>query len=121
MAGRSGDRVHGRQGSGLRTPVESEINQENDFSLYPFGTSYMLQPENRVKTLVWKDTAKTPTYEDCAGVVDTLGTSAEVQLKTGLVVCASTNDGRLARLTVKELTGQASDMTGVFDVVVWTR
>ncbi|MDV5145288.1 hypothetical protein R1T08_13945 [Streptomyces sp. SBC-4] len=102
-------------------PVESEINEDNDFAVYPWGTTHMLQPENRVKALVWKDTAKVPTHKDCAGVVDTLGTSSEVKLKTGLVVCASTNDGRLARLTVKELTGQGSDTTGVFDVVVWTR
>ena len=53
--------------------------------------------------------------------IDTLGTDTDMKMKTGLVVCARTNDGRLARLTVKELTGQASDMSGVFDVVVWSR
>ncbi|MEU3687505.1 hypothetical protein [Streptomyces narbonensis] len=102
-------------------PMESEINEDNDFGVYPWGTTRMLQPANGVKALVWKDTAKAPTYEDCAGVVDTLGTSTELKMKTGLVVCASTNDGRLARLTVKETSGQASDTMGVFDVVVWSR
>ncbi|MEU3477183.1 hypothetical protein ACI2LO_00405 [Streptomyces sp. NPDC033754] len=101
-------------------PVESEINAENDFSVYPFG-DHMLQPEGDTKALVWKDASKVPAYADCAGVVDTLGTSTEMKLKTGLVVCARTNDGRLARLTVKELTGQSSDATGIFDVVVWSR
>ncbi|MFD3536457.1 hypothetical protein [Streptomyces sp. NPDC058664] len=100
-------------------PVDSEIREENDFSVYPFG-SHMLRPEGGAKALVWKDSTKTPAYEDCAGVVDTLGTDADMKLKTGLVVCARTNDGRLARLTVKELTGQSSDTAGVFDVVVWS-
>ncbi|RSS53220.1 hypothetical protein EF909_27350 [Streptomyces sp. WAC01280] len=92
----------------------------NDFSVYPFG-DHMLQPEGDTKALVWKDASKVPAYADCAGVVDTLGTSTEMTLKTGLVVCARTNDGRLARLTVKEVTGQSSDATGIFDVVVWSR
>ncbi|MCX5390423.1 hypothetical protein [Streptomyces sp. NBC_00094] len=102
-------------------PVESEIAEENDFSVYPFGTTHMLRPEGATKALVWKESTRTPTYEDCAGVVDTLGTSTDMKLKTGLVACARTNDGRLARLTVKELTGQGSDTSGVFDVVVWSR
>ncbi|MEU9293262.1 hypothetical protein [Streptomyces sp. NPDC048266] len=38
-----------------------------------------------------------------------------------LVVCDRTNDGRIARLTVEELAGQASDTRGVFDNVVWSR
>ena len=102
-------------------PAESEINEENDFSVYPFGTTHMLRPENGVKALVWKDSTKAPEFADCAGVVDTLGASNDLKMKTGLVVCARTNDGRLARLTVKELTGQGSDTSGVFDVVVWSR
>ncbi|MFF1510832.1 hypothetical protein [Streptomyces sp. NPDC058326] len=101
-------------------PVESEINEENDFSIHPFGTSHMLNPEGGTKALVWKDSTKAPSHTDCAGVVDTLGTTASMKMKTGLVLCARTNDGRLARLTVKELTGQANDMSGVFDVVVWS-
>ncbi|KQX53137.1 MULTISPECIES: hypothetical protein [unclassified Streptomyces] len=100
-------------------PVESEINEDNDFSVYPFG-SHMLRPERGAKAVVWEDSAKVPSYEDCAGVVDTLGTGKDMKLKTGLVVCARTNDGRLARLTVKELDGQASDTSGTFDVVVWS-
>ncbi|MFD3995422.1 hypothetical protein [Streptomyces sp. NPDC058583] len=102
-------------------PAESEIRAENDFSVYPFG-GHMLQPGDDVKVLVWKDsTNKTPSYKDCARDIDTLGTSTETELKTGLVVCAATNDGRLARLTVKELSGLASDTRAVFDVVVWSR
>jgi hypothetical protein len=102
-------------------PVESEIRAENDFSVYPFG-GHMLRPGDDVKALVWKDsTNKTPSYEDCARDIDTLGTSTETELKTGMVVCAATNDGRLARLTVKELAGLASDTRAVFDVVVWSR
>ncbi|MET9542930.1 hypothetical protein ABZY16_36450 [Streptomyces sp. NPDC006553] len=102
-------------------PAESEIREENDFSVYPFG-GHMLQPGDEVKALVWKDsTNKTPSYEDCARDIDTLGTSTETELKTGMVVCAATNDGRLARLTVKELAGLASGTRGIFDVVVWSR
>ncbi|MFH9721898.1 hypothetical protein ACH4M4_02880 [Streptomyces sp. NPDC017254] len=100
-------------------PVESEIREENDFSIYPFG-SIMLRPEGGAKALVWKDTAKAPSYADCAGVIETLGTSGEIKVKTGMVLCASTNDGRVARLTVKELNAQSSDTRGVFDVVVWS-
>ncbi|QES22458.1 hypothetical protein DEJ46_27940 [Streptomyces venezuelae] len=102
-------------------PVHSGINVENDVSIYTFGTSPRMQLGNGVKSLVWKDASKVPAYADCAGVVDTLGTSTEVNLKTGLALCVSTNDGRLARLTVKELSGLASDTTGIFDVVVWSR
>ncbi|MFE5943661.1 hypothetical protein [Streptomyces sp. NPDC056480] len=102
-------------------PAESEIREENDFSVYPFG-GHMLQPGDDVKALVWKDsTNKTPSYEDCARDIDTLGTSTATELKTGMVVCAATNDGRLVRLTVKELAGLASDTRGIFDVVVWSR
>ncbi|MFF3836650.1 hypothetical protein [Streptomyces sp. NPDC001930] len=102
-------------------PAESEIREENDFSVYPFG-GHMLQPGDDVKVLVWKDsTNKTPSYADCARDIGTLGTSTETELKTGMVVCAATNDGRLARLTVKELAGLASDTRAVFDVVVWSR
>lgn len=102
-------------------PTESEIREENDFSVYPFG-DHMLRPEEGAKALVWKDaTNKTPSYADCARDIDTLGTDTDMKLKTGMVVCASTNDGRLARLTVKELAGLASDTRAVFDVVVWSR
>ncbi|MGW6966173.1 hypothetical protein ACWGET_19220 [Streptomyces zaomyceticus] len=100
-------------------PAESEIREENDFSVYPFGST-MLRPEDGVKALVWKDSTKAPSYADCAGVIETLGTSEDMKVKTGMVLCASTNDGRVARLTVKELAGQASDTRGVFDVVVWS-
>ncbi|MFF5784527.1 hypothetical protein ACFY8P_06120 [Streptomyces sp. NPDC012693] len=100
-------------------PVESEIDDENDFSVYPFG-DHMLRPEGGAKALVWKD-SKEPSHADCSGAVETLGTDVDMKLKTGLVVCARTNDGRIARLTVKELAGQASDTRGVFDVVVWSR
>ncbi|MFD8641824.1 hypothetical protein ACFV14_16165 [Streptomyces zaomyceticus] len=100
-------------------PAESEIREENDFSVYPFG-SMMLRPEDGAKALVWEDSTKAPSYADCAGVIETLGTSEEVKVKAGMVLCASTNDGRVARLTVKELAGQASATRGVFDVVVWS-
>ncbi|MFF8834925.1 hypothetical protein [Streptomyces sp. NPDC015130] len=102
-------------------PVHSGINVENDVSIYTFGTTPRMQLGNEVKALVWKDSTKVPAYADCARDIDTLGTSMEVKLKTGLVLCASTNDGRLARLTVKEVGGLASDTNGVFDVVVWSR
>ncbi|MFC9389723.1 hypothetical protein [Streptomyces venezuelae] len=102
-------------------PAESEIREENDLSVYPFG-DHMLRPEDGTKVLVWKDaTNKTPSYEECARDIETLGTTTDLKLKTGLVVCATTDDGRLARLTVKELSGLASDTRGVFDVVVWSR
>ncbi|MFE0649443.1 hypothetical protein ACFVZH_12740 [Streptomyces sp. NPDC059534] len=101
-------------------PTESEINSDNDFSVYPFG-SHMLRPERGAKALVWEESGTVPSYKDCAGVVETLATTNDMKLKTGLVVCALTNDGRVARLTVKELAGQSSDTRGVFDVVVWSR
>ncbi|MCX4980642.1 hypothetical protein [Streptomyces sp. NBC_00572] len=102
-------------------PVESEIRDENDFSVYPFG-GHMLQPGDGVKALVWKDsTNKTPSYEDCARDIDTMATSTATELKTGMVFCAATNDGRLARLTVKELSAPSTETRGIFDVVVWSR
>ncbi|MEV4938870.1 hypothetical protein [Streptomyces zaomyceticus] len=100
-------------------PAESEIREENDFSVYPFGST-MLRPEDGAKALVWKDATKAPSYADCAGVIETLGTSEDLKIKTGMVLCAATTDGRVARLTVKELADQASDTRGVFDVVVWS-
>ncbi|MFJ5707625.1 hypothetical protein [Streptomyces sp. NPDC093105] len=98
-------------------PVVSEINGDNDFAVYPFG-DHMLRPDNGAKALVW-DGPKAPTYADCAGVVDTLGTSNDIKLKTGLNVCGRTGDGRLVRLTVKKLDGLASETNATFDVAVW--
>ncbi|MEU2655892.1 hypothetical protein ABZ615_11235 [Streptomyces sp. NPDC007325] len=100
-------------------PVESEINSDNDFAVYPFG-DHMLRPDNGAKALVWKGSAKAPSYADCAGVVDTQATSNEIRIKTGLHICGRTGEGRLVRLTVKEMAGQASDTNATFDVVVWT-
>ncbi|GHG15752.1 hypothetical protein ACFFSH_34900 [Streptomyces filamentosus] len=99
-------------------PVPSEINSDNDFAVYPFG-DHMLRPDNGAKALVWEGEPKTPSHADCAGVVDTLGTSNDIALKTGLTVCGRTRDGHLVRLTVKKLDGLASATNGTFDVVVW--
>ncbi|MFE6228543.1 hypothetical protein [Streptomyces sp. NPDC057854] len=98
-------------------PVESEIGGDNDFAVYPFG-DHMLRPDNGAKAPVW-DGPKAPAHADCAGVVDTLGTSNDIRLKTGLTVCGRTGDGRLVRLTVKKLDGLASDTSATFDVTVW--
>ncbi|MFF2776438.1 hypothetical protein ACFVU3_16155 [Streptomyces sp. NPDC058052] len=99
-------------------PEESEINRDNDFAVYPFG-DHMLRPDNGAEALVWKGSAKTPSYEDCAGVVDTQATSNDIRIKTGLTVCGRTGEGKLLRMTVKELAGQAGDTNATFDVVVW--
>ncbi|MFF6897597.1 hypothetical protein [Streptomyces hydrogenans] len=99
-------------------PVMSEINSDNDFAVYPFG-GHMLRPDNGAKAFVWKGTPKTPSYEDCAGVVDTQGTSNEFEIKTGLTLCGRTGEGKLLRMTVKAMAGQASDTNATFDVVVW--
>ncbi|MFB7937776.1 hypothetical protein [Streptomyces sp. NPDC056049] len=99
-------------------PVESEINGDNDFAVYPFG-DHMLRPDNGAKALVWKGSAKAPSDTDCRGVVDTQATSNDIPIKTGLHICGRTGEGRLVRLTVKELAGQASDTNATFDVVVW--
>ncbi|MFF6791066.1 hypothetical protein ACFY9C_18540 [Streptomyces filamentosus] len=99
-------------------PVPSEINSDNDFAVYPFG-DHMLRPANGAKALVWEGESKTPSHADCAGVVDTLGTSNDIALKTGLTVCGRTGDGHLVRLTVKKLDGLAGATNGTFDVVVW--
>ncbi|NML49360.1 hypothetical protein HHL19_03220 [Streptomyces sp. R302] len=99
-------------------PVMSEINRDNDFAVFPFG-DHMLRPDNGAKALVWKGAAKAPTYEDCAGVVDTQATSNDIRIKTGLTVCGRTGEGRLVRMTVKDMAGQAGDTNATFDVVVW--
>ncbi|MFF9144512.1 hypothetical protein ACF1BN_06635 [Streptomyces sp. NPDC014861] len=99
-------------------PVESEINGDNDFAVYPFG-DHMLRPDNGAKALVWKGSAAAPSDADCRGVVDTQATSNDIRIKTGLHLCGRTGEGRLVRLTVKELGGQASDTNATFDVVVW--
>ncbi|MFI8326449.1 hypothetical protein [Streptomyces sp. NPDC085529] len=99
------------------TPVESESGRDNDFAVYPFG-DHMLRPDNNAKALVWEG-PKAPTHADCAGVVETLGTSNDIRLKTGLAVCGRTGDGRLVRLTVKKLDGLGSETNATFDVVVW--
>ncbi|MFD4377493.1 hypothetical protein [Streptomyces sp. NPDC058486] len=100
-------------------PVESEINSDNDFAVYPFG-GHMLRPDNGSKALVWKGAAKAPSYADCAGVVDTQGTDNEIEIKTGLTVCGRTGEGKLLRMTVEEMDGQASDTNATFDVMVWS-
>ncbi|WP_371677256.1 hypothetical protein [Streptomyces sp. NBC_01276] len=101
-------------------PVESEVNSDNDFSVFSFGNQ-RLRPEGGAKALVWEDSSKTPSYEDCAGVVDTLGTTKDMDLKTGRVFCGKTKEGRVVRLTVKQFGGGGGDTNGTFDVVVWGR
>ncbi|GGR61875.1 hypothetical protein [Streptomyces roseolus] len=97
--------------------VMSEINSDNDFAVYPFG-DHMLRPDNGAKALVWKG-AKAPTYADCAGVVGTQATSNDIRIKTGLTVCGRTGEGKLLRMTVRDMAGQAADTNATFDVVVW--
>ncbi|WP_030755026.1 hypothetical protein [Streptomyces griseus] len=99
-------------------PAPSGIAGDDDFAVYPFG-DHMLRPDGDTRALVWEGPSKSPSYADCAGVVDTLGTSNDIALKTGLTVCARTGDGHLVRLTVKKLDGLASETNGTFDVVVW--
>ncbi|WP_411102925.1 hypothetical protein [Streptomyces sp. cmx-4-9] len=99
-------------------PTESEVNSDNDFSVFEFA-GRKLRPERGAKALVWTDTGTTPSYADCAAAVETRGTGKEISLKTGITVCAKTNEGKVARLTAKETAGQASDTRGTFDVVVW--
>lgn len=102
-------------------PVESEINKDNDFSVYSFGTTLRLRPEGGAKVLVWEDATKVPSYEDCAGVVDTMGSTKDMDLKTGRTFCGRTKEGRLVRLTTKQIGGLAGDARGAFDVLVWSK
>ncbi|MEU3724643.1 hypothetical protein [Streptomyces sp. NPDC031705] len=99
-------------------PEESEVNSDNDFSVYSFGNE-RLRPEGGAKMMVWEGPSKVPSYEDCAGVVDTLGTTKEADLKTGRVFCGKTKEGRVVRLTVKRFAGGGGSTNGTFDVVVW--
>lgn len=101
-------------------PAESEINSENDFAVFQF-TGRMLRPERGAKAFVWAEAGKAPSYEDCAGVVETQGTTKDFEMKTGMVVCGKTNAGRVVRLTVKRLAGDSSKVQGTFDVVVWNK
>ncbi|WP_412074991.1 hypothetical protein ACLF6K_02510 [Streptomyces xanthophaeus] len=101
-------------------PVRSEINADNDFSVFEFGDR-RLRPERGAKAMLWADSKKVPSYADCAAVVDTQATGKDMPLKTGMTVCAKTDEGRVARLTAKETSGQASDTQGTFDVVVWDK
>lgn len=101
-------------------PVRSEVNADNDFSVFQFGDR-RLRPERGAKAMVWPDSEKVPSYADCAAVVDTQATDKEIPLKTGMTVCAKTDEGRVARLTAKAQSGQASDTQGTFDVVVWNK
>ncbi|WP_405706303.1 hypothetical protein OG264_03935 [Streptomyces xanthophaeus] len=99
-------------------PTRSQINADNDFSVFDFAGP-KLRPERGAKALVWKETGKVPSYADCAAVVDTEATGKEMSLKAGLTLCAKTDDGRIARLTAKEVSGSASDTRGTFSTVVW--
>ncbi|MFD3696953.1 hypothetical protein ACFWUZ_12505 [Streptomyces sp. NPDC058646] len=101
-------------------PVRAEVNADNDFSVYPFGDR-MLRPERGAKAMVWADTGKVPAYADCAAVVDTQATGKEMTMRTGMTVCSRTDEGRVARLTLKEQSGQGADTRGTFDVVVWDK
>ncbi|MFE9468952.1 hypothetical protein ACFYNW_36050 [Streptomyces virginiae] len=101
-------------------PVHSRNSIENDVAVIPPG-GHVLSPEIGLKGwMEWKDSAKAPSYADCSAV-DTLGSKTQLKLKTGMVFCVRTKEGQLARLTVKELDGWASDARGTFDVVVWNR
>ncbi|MFD8983358.1 hypothetical protein [Streptomyces sp. NPDC059564] len=102
-------------------PVRSEVNSDNDFSVYSFGNTLRLRPEGGAKVLVWEDAAKAPSYEDCAGVVDTMGSTKDMDLKTGRVFCGRTKEGRLVRLTTQQIGGLGGDARGAFDVLVWSK
>ncbi|MEU7556604.1 hypothetical protein AB0B01_30510 [Streptomyces sp. NPDC044571] len=99
-------------------PSRSEINQENDFTVFQLS-GRMLRPEYGAKALVWENSGTVPSYSDCAGVTKTQATAKDIEMKTGMVVCGRTNQGRVVRLAVKQLAGQAFDVRGTFEVVVW--
>ncbi|MEU8777962.1 hypothetical protein [Streptomyces sp. NPDC048606] len=101
-------------------PAQSEINSENDFMVFSFG-NLRLRPQGGAKALVWEDSSKVPTYADCAGVIDTLGTTKDLDLKTGRIFCGRTDDGRVLRLTTKTFDGGGGTANGTFDVVVWAK
>jgi hypothetical protein len=101
-------------------PLESEVNSDNDFSVFSFGNTLRLRPEGGAKLLVWEDATKAPSYEDCAGVVDTMGSTKDMDLKTGRVFCGRTKEGRLVRLTTQQIGGLAANARGAFDVLVWS-
>ncbi|MDH6545466.1 hypothetical protein ACFXJO_39180 [Streptomyces lavendulae] len=102
-------------------PVDSKVNADNDFAVFSSFGSEQLRPAGGAKALVWEDPSKTPSYEDCAGVVDTLGTTNDLDLKTGRVFCGKTKEGRVVRLTAKQFTRGSGTPNGTFDVVVWGR
>ncbi|MCP9987210.1 hypothetical protein LUX01_11415 [Streptomyces sudanensis] len=99
-------------------PEQSEINRDNDFSVFRF-TERMLRPEHGVRAAIWADPGTLPSYADCAALVDAEGTMKDMTMKTGMVVCARTTEGRIARLKAVETSGGALDTTGRFQAVVW--
>lgn len=72
-------------------PTQSEINEENDFSVFRF-TERVLRPEHGVRAAVREDSGTLPSYADCAALVDAEGTKKDMPMKTGTVVCARTTD-----------------------------
>lgn len=101
-------------------PVHSRNANENDVAVISPG-GHVLSFELGLKGwMPWEDPATTPSYMGC-GAVDTLGHKTQIKLKTSMVICIRTKEGRLARLTVKELVGWPANTRGIFDVVVWSR
>ncbi|MEV7726348.1 hypothetical protein AB0P15_16580 [Streptomyces sp. NPDC087917] len=101
-------------------PVTSPTNAHNDFSLYDLAGP-QLSPQRGTKALVWETEGAVPTYADCAAAVVTRATTATIELKAGMVLCAVTNEGRVARLRVKELSGSVISPQGVFQITVWNK
>ncbi|WP_392894958.1 hypothetical protein [Streptomyces sp. LN699] len=101
-------------------PAGSQTNADNDFSVFDFAGP-KLSPERGAKALVWETEGSVPSYADCASAVATQATSEEIAAKAGVVVCALTNDGRVARLRIKQMNGDVAHPKGTFDVTVWNK
>ncbi|MEU9414456.1 hypothetical protein [Streptomyces sp. NPDC048272] len=101
-------------------PANSQTNADNDFGVFDFAGP-RLRPERGAKALLWETEGSVPSYADCASAVATQATSEDIAAKAGMVVCALTNDGRVARLRIKQMNGDVGHPKGTFDVTVWNK
>jgi hypothetical protein len=74
-----------------------------------------LEPESDASLADW-DNKALPSYADCANLASAASVSRMEDLKEGQIICARTDEGRIARL---KLTGWGDGYTYFFDAVIW--
>ncbi|SFB42813.1 hypothetical protein SAMN05216266_11124 [Amycolatopsis marina] len=107
-------------GSGKDFDAEqpSDVVGGNDFVTNGVAGSVQIGTLPGTTVSTWK-AGELPIHRDCADTVEAAGTTSE-QLELGTVLCAKTDEGRIARLVVREIPEDELAPVVRFDAVIWS-